>query len=118
MIDVVQNYIRGDATRMETYIELGALVYEHKHCKGIFARSKLNLGAIRSMHADYYDLTDETCIDTSSNSSNQKIKALEKAQKEGAERQKELAREFKRNEEGEKKSREDPNFLIRENKHE
>jgi hypothetical protein len=30
------------------------------------------------MHADYYDLTDETCIDTSSNSSNQKIKALEK----------------------------------------
>ena len=47
-----------------------------------------------------------------------KIKALEKAQKEGAEKQKELAREFKRNEEEEKKNREDPDFLIRESKHE
>jgi hypothetical protein len=26
MTDIVQKYIRGDATRMETYIELGALV--------------------------------------------------------------------------------------------
>ncbi len=29
MIDIIQKYIRGDATRMETYIELGALVYEY-----------------------------------------------------------------------------------------
>ena len=29
MIDIVQKYIRGDAPRMETYIELGALVYKH-----------------------------------------------------------------------------------------
>jgi hypothetical protein len=29
MIDMVQKYTRGDATRMETYIELGALVYKH-----------------------------------------------------------------------------------------
>jgi hypothetical protein len=49
---------------METYIELGAMVYEleleHRSCKGIFARSKLTLEAIRSMHADYYDLPDDT----------------------------------------------------------
>ena len=47
-----------------------------------------------------------------------KIKALEKAQKEGIEKQKELAREFKRSEEEEKKNREDPDFLIRESRHE
>ena len=35
MIDMVQKYMRGDATRMETYIDLGAVVYEFKHCKGI-----------------------------------------------------------------------------------
>jgi hypothetical protein len=45
---------------METYIELGAVVYEYKHCKGIFARSKLTMEAIRSMHADFYDLSDDT----------------------------------------------------------
>jgi hypothetical protein len=39
MIDIVQKYMRGDATRMETYIDLGDVVYELKHCKGIFARS-------------------------------------------------------------------------------
>ncbi len=36
MIDMVQKYMRGDATLMETYINLGAVVYEFKHCKGIF----------------------------------------------------------------------------------
>jgi hypothetical protein len=51
MIDIVQKYLRGDATRMETYIEPVALVYEHKHCKGIFALSKLTLDATRSIHA-------------------------------------------------------------------
>jgi hypothetical protein len=35
MIDMVQKYMRGDATRMETCIDLGAVVYEFKHCKGI-----------------------------------------------------------------------------------
>ncbi len=35
MIDMVQKYMRGDANRMETYIDLGAVVYEFKHCKGI-----------------------------------------------------------------------------------
>jgi hypothetical protein len=60
MIDMVQKYMRGDATRMETYIELCAVVYEFKHCKGIFARSKLTMEAIRSMHADFYDLPDNT----------------------------------------------------------
>jgi hypothetical protein len=36
-IDMVHKYImmRGDATRMETYIDFGAVVYEFKHCKGI-----------------------------------------------------------------------------------
>jgi hypothetical protein len=33
MIDMVQKYMRGDATRMETYTYLGAAVYEFKHCK-------------------------------------------------------------------------------------
>jgi hypothetical protein len=48
--------MRGDATRMETYIDLGAVVYEFKQCKGIFARSKSTMEAIRSMHADFYNL--------------------------------------------------------------
>jgi hypothetical protein len=34
MIDMVQMYMRGDATRMETYINLGAVVNEFEHCKG------------------------------------------------------------------------------------
>jgi hypothetical protein len=37
VIDMVQKYMRGDATRMETYIKLGSMVYEYKHCKGIFS---------------------------------------------------------------------------------
>ncbi len=53
MIEMVQKYMRGDATRMEIYIDLGAVVYEFKHCRGIFARSKLIMEAIRSMHADF-----------------------------------------------------------------
>ena len=39
MIDMIQKYMRGDATRTETYIDLGAVVYEFKNCKEIFARS-------------------------------------------------------------------------------
>ena len=76
MIDMVQKYTRGDATRMETYIDLGAVVYEYKQCKGIFAGSKLTMDAIRSMHADFYDLPDNTRVNTSADSSN-KIKILE-----------------------------------------
>ncbi len=55
---------------METYIDLGAVVYEFKHCqcKGIFARSKLTMEAIRSMHADFYDLPDDTRHNASANS--------------------------------------------------
>jgi hypothetical protein len=68
--------MRGDATRMEMYIDLGAVVYEFKHCKGIFARSILTMEAIRSMNADFYDLPDNTRHNTSANSSN-KIKILE-----------------------------------------
>ncbi len=37
MIDMVLKNMRGDATRMDMYIELGSLVYEYKHCKAIFA---------------------------------------------------------------------------------
>jgi hypothetical protein len=37
MVDMVQKYMRQNATRLEAYIELGAIVYEYKHCKGIFA---------------------------------------------------------------------------------
>ena len=76
MIDMVQNYMRGDATRMETYIELSAMVYEYKHCKGIFARNKLTMDAIRSMHADFYDLPDAIRYNASANSQ-KKIKSLE-----------------------------------------
>ena len=60
MIEMVQKYMRGDATRMETYIDLGAVVHEIKHRKGIFARRDLSLAAIRAMHADFYDLPDDT----------------------------------------------------------
>jgi hypothetical protein len=49
-----------DATRMETHIELDAVAYEYKHCKGFFARSKLTMDAIRFMHAAFYDLPDDT----------------------------------------------------------
>ncbi len=73
MIEMVQKYVRGDALRMETYIDLGAVVYEFEHRKGIFARSKLTMEAIRSMHADSYDLPDNTRYNTSADSSN-KIK--------------------------------------------
>ncbi len=53
---------------METYINLGAVVYEFKHCKGIFARSKLTMEAIQSVHADFYDLPDNTRFNTSADS--------------------------------------------------
>jgi hypothetical protein len=52
LIVIVQQYKRGDVTRMEAYIELGALVYQHRSYKGIFALSTLILAAIRIMHAD------------------------------------------------------------------
>ncbi len=52
LIVIVQKYMRGDVTRMEAYIELGALVYQHRSYKGIFALSTLTLDAIRTMHAD------------------------------------------------------------------
>jgi hypothetical protein len=76
MIDMVQKYMRGDAIRMETCIDLGAVVYEFKHCKGSFARSKLTMDAIRSMHADFYDLPDDVRYNASANSS-KKVKILE-----------------------------------------
>ena len=62
MIEMVRKYMRGDATRMETYIDLGAVVNEFKHRKGIFARRDLSMAAIRAMHwhADFYDLPDDT----------------------------------------------------------
>ncbi len=56
MIDMVQKYMRGDATRMETYIELGLMVNEYKLC----------LDAIRSIHANFYDLPDDTRYSASS----------------------------------------------------
>jgi hypothetical protein len=43
MIDIVQKYIRGDATRMESYIKISALVWEHKHCKGFFCAGQAYL---------------------------------------------------------------------------
>ncbi len=76
MIDMVQKYMRGGATRMETYIHLGAVVYEFKHCKGIFARSELTREAIRSMNADLYYLPDDARQTASANFSNS-VKILE-----------------------------------------
>jgi hypothetical protein len=72
MIDMAQKYMRRDATRMETYIDFGAAVYEFKHGKGIFARIKLTMEAIRSMHADFYNSPDDTRYNASAN-----IKILE-----------------------------------------
>ncbi len=60
---------------METYIDLGAVVYEFKHCKGFFARSKLTMEAIRSMHSDFYDLPDNTRYNTSADSSDSSNKS-------------------------------------------
>ncbi len=60
-----------------TYIELDGLVYEHRSYKGFFAQRMLTPNAIQSMHADYFDLPDDTQIDTSPNALNQKIKLLE-----------------------------------------
>jgi hypothetical protein len=60
------------------HMELGALVWEQDHGKGIFARRKLTLDAIRSTHAEFYDLPDDNRLDTSPNPSNQTITALEK----------------------------------------
>ncbi len=79
MIERIHKYMRGDATRMEAYIDLGAVVYKFKHCKGIFARRKLTMEAIQSMHhddADFYDLPDDTRYTASADSSN-KNKILE-----------------------------------------
>ena len=70
MIDMIKKYMRGDATRMETYIDLGAVVYEFKHCKGFFARRELTMEAIQSMHADYYDSPDDTRYAAYADSSN------------------------------------------------
>jgi hypothetical protein len=76
MIDMIKKYMRGDATRMETYIDLGAVVYEFKDYKGIFARRGLSMNAIQAMHADLYDLPDQTrdavYADSSSKTSLQK----------------------------------------------
>jgi hypothetical protein len=76
MIDMVQKYMRGDATRMKMYIELGAVVYKYKHCKGILARGKLTMDAIRPLHADFYDLPENTRYSASANSP-RKMKSLE-----------------------------------------
>jgi hypothetical protein len=81
MIDMVQKYMRGYATQMETYIDFGAVVYDFKHCKGSFSRRKLTMEAIQSMDADFYNLPDDTRynamqLNASANSSN-KIKILE-----------------------------------------
>jgi hypothetical protein len=78
MIDMVQKYMRQDATRMETYIDLGAVVYEFKHYNGIFASSKLTMEAIQSMHADFYDMPDDTRYNASANSSNTRSKYWKK----------------------------------------
>ncbi len=67
MIDMARQYMRGDATRMETYIKLGSLVYEYKHCKGMFAQSKLTMDAIQCRFL----------YSASANSSNQTIKLLD-----------------------------------------
>jgi hypothetical protein len=62
---------------METYIELGSMAHEYKHCTRFFARSKLTINAIRYMHADFYDLPDDTRYSASADSPNQKFKLLE-----------------------------------------
>jgi hypothetical protein len=76
MIDIVQKYMRE---MQPEWKRTSSLVYEHRSCNG---QSKLTLDAIRSKQADYYDLPGETRIDTSPNSSNQKIMALDKVKHE------------------------------------
>ncbi len=52
------------------------LLYTSLNTEGIFARNKLTMEAIRSMHADFYDLPDKSRYDTSADTSN-KNKILE-----------------------------------------
>ena len=50
MIEMVQKYMRGDATRRETYIDLGAVVYEFKHCERINQLESLGINTKSIMH--------------------------------------------------------------------
>ena len=56
----------------ETYIGLGAVVYEFNTVRGFLpgAFDYHSMDAIRSMHADFYDLPDNTRDKTSADSSN------------------------------------------------
>ncbi len=76
MVGMVLQYMRGDATGVETYIELCSLVYEYKQCKEFFARSKLTIDAIRCKHADFYNLPADTRYNASAISLDQKIELL------------------------------------------
>ncbi len=78
MIEMIQKYI-GEMQPEWKHTSILVLLYTSsnlKHCKGIFARSKLSMEAIRSMHADFYNLPDDTRYNASAKSSN-KIKMLE-----------------------------------------
>jgi hypothetical protein len=60
-------------------------LFEYRHCKVIFARSKLTMDVIQSVHADFCDLPNDTRYSASANSSNPKIKLLEGVTIDGSE---------------------------------
>ena len=57
-LQIAQNMEWGDATHIEAYIEIGQLVYEYKHKKGIFHHKRWSDAEIRAQHENYFDLPD------------------------------------------------------------
>ena len=57
-LQIAQNMEWGDATHIEAYIEIGQLVYEYRHKKGIFHHKRWSDAEIRAQHENYFDLPD------------------------------------------------------------
>ena len=88
MMEMVRHEYIGNLQHVSTEVHEGRCnpngnVHRSRCCcvraqtlQGNIARSKLTMEAIRSMHADFYNLPDDTRYNASANSSN-KIKILE-----------------------------------------
>ncbi len=64
MIDMVRKNIRGDATQMETYIDLGSLVYEYKHCLKLLLSMKERANGYKFKSCDKETASDEVNAQT------------------------------------------------------
>ena len=59
MIGYVQKYIRGDVSRMETYIKFGGLTNDFHARKGIFSRKTPSTSSIEAMHETCFNHPDD-----------------------------------------------------------